>query len=288
MTNKPLPPHGTLSRRKMHGCACEACRKADRDYMAKRSRLQAYGQWQPFVDAEPVRAHVRMLMDYGIGWQRIATLAGVSNGGLSRLLYGNYQPGKPPTKRVRIATAAKLCAVRPNFDLVAPSALVDSAGTRRRLQALMAAGWPQLRIAAAMRTHHKVIWDQMHSTTPVMATTARAVRDLYNRLWNVAPASQGVQQRYIDAARQIATNNGWLPPAAWDDDYIDSPAFQPSTELEPISKRVDVEHLLRMGIAPEAIRSRTGASAAYVREVAAEIRTGQKRDRKLPDMRKAA
>lgn len=279
MTSKPLPPHGTLSRRKTYSCTCDACRKADRDYMAKRSRLQAYGQWQPLIDAEPVRAHVRMLMDYGIGWQRVAALAGVSNGGLSRLLYGNYQPGKPPTKRVRATTAAKLCAIRPDFSLVAPSARVDSTGTRRRLQALMAAGWPQLRLATAMETHHKVVWDQMHSTTQVEAATARTVRDLYERLWNVDPASQGVHERYIRAARRIAELNGWLPPAAWDDDHIDSPAYQPPAELEPISKRVDVEHLLSCGIPNDEVKARTGASIAYVREVAAELRTGKPRDR---------
>lgn len=223
MSIATLPAHGTLSRRKAHACKCELCRKVDRDYMATRHRLLAYGRWQPYVDAEPVRAHVRMLMSYGIGWQRICKLSGVSNGGMSRLLYGSYGRGYGPNKRVRVLTADKIFAVKASFEHLAPSARVDGTGTRRRLQALVAIGWPQLRLAQRLGIDKALLFQQINGVD-VEAATARAVRTLYNEMWNADPASHGVQARYIAQAQRIAAGKGWPPPAAWDDDWIDSPA----------------------------------------------------------------
>lgn len=224
---RTLPDHGTLHRRKTYKCGCGPCLERDREYTRTRYRLMAYGRWQPFVDAEPARAHVRMLMTYGIGWQRTARLAGVSNGGVSRLLYGDYSRGTGHSKRVRTTTADKLCAVKPSLDNLAPSARIDGTGTRRRLQALIAIGWPQMRLADLLDRERTLVWQQVRGDDDVEAATARAVRDLYNQLWNVDPATRGVQQRYINQARALAAANNWAPPAAWDDDYIDSPSAEP-------------------------------------------------------------
>ncbi|MFE9886823.1 hypothetical protein [Streptomyces scopuliridis] len=223
---RQLPAHGTLSRRKTYRCDCEPCLARDRDYTNARARLIAYGRWQPFVDAEPTRQHVRMLMTFGIGWQRTARMAGVSNGGVSRLLYGTYGRGYGPTKRVRTETADKLCSVKPAFDNLAPSARLDGTGTGRRLRALVAVGWPQMRLATEMGADKALVWQQIRGAA-VEAATARAVRDAYDRLWNVDPATRGVHPRYSGQARRIAARHGWPPPGAWDDDYIDSPAAEP-------------------------------------------------------------
>ncbi|TFI30101.1 hypothetical protein [Streptomyces sp. 4R-3d] len=224
---RTLPAHGTLHRRKTYKCDCEPCLAADRDYTNTRARLIAYGRWQPFVDAEPVRQHLRMLMSYGIGWQRVSRMAGVSNGSVSQLLYGSYnRGGSGPTKRVRTQTADKICAITPTLDNVAPSARIDATGTRRRLQALVANGWPQLRLGTQLGVHHRLTWGQIRKET-VEGDTARQVRNLYNQLWNVDPATRGVHERYITQAKRIAAREGWVPPGAWDDDYIDSPAATP-------------------------------------------------------------
>lgn len=227
MATKTLPDHGTLTRRKTYACKCPDCRACDRNYMNTRSRLMAYGRWQPLIDAEPVRAHVRMLMTYGIGWQRVCLLSGVSNGGVSRLLYGDKTRGYVPSKRVRTTTADKLLAVRPALESVAPRAHVDGTGTRRRLQALVANGWPQMRLGAELGlNHYRMIWDLARSES-VTGATVRRVMALYDDLWNVDPASRGVAPRYIAQAKRIARANRWAPPGAWDDDYIDSPAAEP-------------------------------------------------------------
>lgn len=232
MTTAALPVHGTLTRRKTHKCGCEPCLARDREYQSTRYRLIAYGRWQPLVDAEPVRAHVRMLMSYGIGWQRAARLAGVSTGGMSKLLYGDTKRHLAPTKRVRTTTADKILTVRPTLDNLAPSTRVDGTGTRRRLQALVATGWPQMRIAHRMGTNNRIVWTQIRRDV-VEVATARNARRVYDELWDADPAAAGVHDRYIQQARSIAARHGWPPPAAWDDGYIDSPAAAPDLGEEP-------------------------------------------------------
>ena len=224
---REAPHHRNLTCVKEYRCRRPACLRRSADYDATRSRLVAYGRWQPFVDAEPVRQHVRMLMSYGIGWQRVARLAGASSGGMSRLLYGAPYAGSAPSRRVRTITADKILAVKPSFEHLAPMARVDGTGTRRRLQALIANGWPQLRLGHEMGIkHHRLIWDHVRQDV-VAADTARRVVEMYERLWNADPIQRGVSERFAAEARERAAANGWAPPAAWDDDYIDSPAATP-------------------------------------------------------------
>ncbi|MBQ1164645.1 hypothetical protein KBZ21_42470, partial [Streptomyces sp. A73] len=60
-----LPPHGSLSRHKHHGCDCQLCHSNYRDYETRRYRLRGYGTWQPLADAQPVREHVSALVAAG-------------------------------------------------------------------------------------------------------------------------------------------------------------------------------------------------------------------------------
>jgi hypothetical protein len=223
-TDRQPPHHRNLTCVKQYRCRRPACLTRSANYDRTRNRLVAYGRWQPLTDAEPIRQHIRMLSSYGIGWQRLCRLAGVSNGGISRILYGAPHEGRGPSKRVRTTTADKILAIKPSLGHVAPGARVDGTGTRRRLQALVANGWPQMRLGHELGIkHHRLVWDQIRKDV-VSADSARKVRDLYEQLWNVDPATRGVPARYIAQAKQVAAANGWVPPAAWDDDYIDSPA----------------------------------------------------------------
>ena len=222
------PHHRSLTCVKQYNCRRPECLARDRDYMRTRNRLIAYGRWQPYVDAEPVRAHVRMLMSHSIGLQRVRRLAHIPNGTMCKLLYGDGTRNMPPSKRVRTRTADQLLAVKASLDLVAPSALVDATGTRRRLQALVAVGWPQMSLARLSGLDKLTINDQVHHTvTTAYGSTARTVRDLYDQLWNTDPASHNIAARWINEARTLATTKRWAPPGAWDDDYIDSPAATP-------------------------------------------------------------
>ncbi|WP_330236119.1 hypothetical protein [Streptomyces sp. NBC_00566] len=233
MSTRTLPPHGSLSRARHHHCTCQPCRERSTAYMQHRSRMVAYGRWQPYVDAEPIRQHVALLRACSLGIPRIRQLSGTSGGAMSKLLYGAN--GKPPSARVRTLTADRLTGIRPSLELALPTARVDGVGTRRRLRALVAVGWPQIELAHRLGMDKKSVNDQVNTHgLPAYASTALAVRALYDELWNVDPASQGVGERWIAEAKARAHARGWAPPAAWDDDYIDSPAAVPD-----LGERVD-------------------------------------------------
>lgn len=219
--------HGTRLGYIRDKCRCRPCRDANAAYQASIDRLKAYGRWDHLTDADPVRAHVRHLMASGMGWQRVARLSGVSTGAMTKILYGKLLADgtrRAPTKRVRHETAQRILAVRPELDLLGSKAVVDGTGTRRRLQALVAAGWSQAKIAAMLgmtgtNLGRIVYGDRVH------AATARAVRDLYDRLWDTPPPETERNDRIAASrARSLAKRRGWLPALAWDDDTIDDPA----------------------------------------------------------------
>jgi transcriptional regulator with XRE-family HTH domain len=210
------------------GCRCPACRAAERDYARQVARLKAYGRWQPFTDAAPVRAHVRHLMGYGIGAIRIAALAGVSGSTVVHLLYGDPARGEPPGRRIRPAAAERLLAIHPVPQNLAATAAVDATGTRRRLQALTAGGWSGRTLAARLPMEPAHLNRILRGRPTVAAATAGRVRQLYNQLWDQPPPEHGRGQRISAAkARSHATRQHWPPPLAWDDDTIDDPAAQP-------------------------------------------------------------
>ena len=260
-----IPPHGTLHRRKTYRCDCEPCIKRERDYTNNRTRLQAYGRWQPYVDAEPVRQHVRSLMAAGIGIQTIGRLAGVPSGTMTKLLYGERRRGLRPSQRVRPETASRLLAIQPSLDLVADSARIPAIGTQRRIQALMAAGWPQRRIADEAGIDYHVVNLALRRDI-LEGLTARAIRDAYNRIWNVNPVERGVQRRFADQAKRTAAANGWPLPAAWDED-IDDPAAEPNSG-GPVPRYIalaeDAAWLERQGYTREHAAARLGVSHSYL------------------------
>jgi len=227
-------PHGTRARYVLGpgpgtapGCRCDACAAANRAAERRRGRQILYGRWEPYVDAGPARDHVRALAAAGIGWKRAAQLARVSTGSVSKLLYGG-PAGRPPSRRIRPQTAAAILAVRPSAQAAAPGALVDSAGTHRRVQALVTNGWSQARLAGQLAVTGSNFGTMMRRGQ-VTAATARAVRELYDRLWDKPPPENSQRERIAATrARNYAAQRGWVPPLGWDDDIIDDPAGKPA------------------------------------------------------------
>src|SRR6266568_302320 len=97
-------------------CPCDACRAANTRNQAtyrRRKALERWGAVPPyFVDATETRDHVRALMAAGMGWLRISRKAGVSEGAVARLLYGQPYKSVPPSVRITLANARKLLAVQ--------------------------------------------------------------------------------------------------------------------------------------------------------------------------------
>lgn len=262
-----MSEHGTKARYN-RGCRCGACSGANRESQAQRARLTAYGRWQPYVDATPAREHLRMLMGAGIGWKRAAVLAGISYGTVTNILYG--ASGRPPAARVRPETEQAILSVKAGLDALDDLAVTDATGTRRRVQALAAVGWPQAALAARLGTTKGNLSATVNGTR-VRAGTARAVRGLYEELWD-APPPQGTrwERTASTSARHRAERQGWAPPLAWNDD-IDDPAASPAEGWKrgPERRRrpaaliaAEAEELFGMGLGRTAAAERIGISRA--------------------------
>ncbi|MDA3624280.1 hypothetical protein OU415_02460 [Saccharopolyspora sp. WRP15-2] len=215
--------HG-YAKYKLDGCRCDVCRKACSDYTRYRTRQNAYGR-PAFVDAEPVRTHVRALQAVGMGWRRIADEAGVGRSVMKKLLFGCPSRGMGPSKRIRPDTAEKLLAVRVTL---ADHAVIDGTGTRRRLQGLVAIGWSQAKLAAELGMSPSNL-GRVIAAEHVLVSTARAMQRLYDRLWSTAPPEETHRDQITASrARRHALRHRWPVPMAWDDDTIDDPAARPS------------------------------------------------------------
>jgi hypothetical protein len=208
------------------GCRCTPCTQASRQAEDHRTRMKLYGQWQPYVDAGPAREHLRALAAAGIGWRRAAELAGVATGAVSKLLYGG--PGdRPPSRGIRPETERKLLAVRAAPESLSAGARTDAGGTRRRVQALVAAGYSQAILAGRLGIQRSNF--RLATCDQVTAGTARAVRELYDELWDKPPDESGHRQKIsVSRARNYARARDWALPLAWDDDAIDDPAAKPA------------------------------------------------------------
>lgn len=218
--------HGTRAKYVVDKCRCTPCKDANRKAENHRYRQQAYGRWEPYIDAAPARAHVRMLMDYGIGWKRIAEMAGVGRGTVEKLLYGARHRGMEPSKGLRPETARRLLAVQPEGARLGGGVSVDATGSHRRIRALVAAGWPQAQLADRLGMQRSNFGKTMRSER-VLASTERAVRNLYDQLWRADPRDHGVTPQGCSRARNYARTQQWAPVGAWDDDTIDDPAAAP-------------------------------------------------------------
>lgn len=176
----------------------------------------------PLVDGEHARRHIRNLMAAGVSIARIANAANISMATVSGLLYTRDQD-RPRCEQIRLENARRIVRVRAE-DVVTGS--VDAAGSRRRLQALMANGWPQTRLGPHFDLHPHYVTELLRQPR-VYGTTAAAVAAAYDQLWNQDPRQHGVTISAYKKVRTHARTNGWAPPGAWDDDTIDNPDAHP-------------------------------------------------------------
>lgn len=254
-----MPEHGTIARHKYRGCTCAECREASRNYQARVRRLRAYGRWEPFVDAEPSRAHVKSLQAAGIGPHRIAELSGLGYATISDLIWMRKT-------KVRPATEAAILAVKVELDSFAPGGKVDGTGTRRRVQALAVLGW-SIPVQAQLLGLSRQTVQQIVSGCGVFASTARSVAELYEKLWDQAPPEVSKGEKVsANRSRTEAARRGWAAPMDWDD--IDNPAEVPAVaKADP--RDVD-EIAVELALKGEPVRLNT-------REVAEVVRIGTAR-----------
>lgn len=214
------PPHGTRARYVREKPKCALCRAANSAYQTRRTRQRAYGR-KPFIDATPARDHIRQLQATGMGRRRVAELAGLAPSVVTALLYGRR--GHQPTNRIRPDTAAAILAVEPGH-----ATRVPALGARRRLQALVALGHPQARLARALGMT-AANFGAMLRRDLITERTDTAVRALYEQLSTTLPAARTACERQgVTRATRHAAAQGWPPPLAWDEGQLDDPAAQPA------------------------------------------------------------
>lgn len=282
---KRLPPHGSLSRHKYHGCKCETCYEGYRSYQRSRHRRRGYGTWEPFVDAEPIRQHLLKLKGHGISYIQVAEIAGLYPPTVGGFLYA-LNANRPRKKRATREVAEKILAV--TVEQGTPR-LVDSIGTARRLHALARLGWPMKTLGPHIGVNPATV-NRLALQEKVHADTAKAVEACYEQLRGQKPEDHGVVPGVARKIRNWAEREGWRDPQWWEDyGRIDDPDFDPATADCGLSfleraglRREEIIHFAWHGDTPEQILARLNGevSISTVRQIVQEWRTGQKRQRK--------
>lgn len=145
----------------------------------------------------------------------------------------------------------------------------DATGTRRRIEALVWCGWSLARLSARLGddpSHARKILRSQRVT----AATERAVRALYDELWDQAPPQDGpYDQRAAVRARNYARKHRFAPPLAWDDDSIDDPAAaaadwkrSSSTQWRAADLAAEAQDLARFGYTQDQAAERLGTTRA--------------------------
>lgn len=203
-----------------------------------------------FVDATPSQQRVRELRAAGYGWAQLAKLTGLAEPTLR--LAGKW------TERntVCLDTHERIMAVPVPDAPIDGGGLVPALGSQRRIRALMAIGWTQIRIGEEMGwPQHKVSIVLRRKT--VWASTAAEIARVYERLHMTPGPSEVIRHR--------ARVWGFPPPLAWDD--IDNPLEKPNkgkrvtvTAIERVAELhqlgiTDVNEIAeRLGIQPDSVK----------------------------------
>lgn len=255
--------HGTRTAYVVDKCRCRPCTDASCKAEKTRYRQTAYGRYDTGrVDAEPVRTHMRYLMDNGISVKRMAALTGLALSTVGAILWGRHERKHQPYPRVQKTTAELILAIKPTMDNMAAGRCINSTGTVRRLQALVTIGWSQARLAKLIGVQPSNFGTLMNADRCTVKR-ALAVRALYNNRWNQTQAGHDWHSKAAATrARNYAKANGWLPPMAWDDDSIDDPATTPDLGgKEKLRDTIadDVSFMHNTGSTRDEIADRLGA-----------------------------
>ncbi|MFF6847070.1 hypothetical protein [Streptomyces antimycoticus] len=229
----PQPPnHDTLTCYTNYKCRRTECVERYNARERERNQQKAAGTYTRLVDAAPVRAHVKTLIAAGATPFGIATRAQVSDNAVRLLLPATPGSRRTPIRhRVCADNARKILAV--TVEDVAPPH-VDATGTVRRIQALIADGWPMTHLAGPLDLWPNYVWQLLKRarTEPnlqVRSSTARKVAEAYEDLRRKQPTRNSVTPRSAAQARKMAAERRWARTSYWAEyaDVLDDPDFTP-------------------------------------------------------------
>lgn len=208
-----------------------ALRLASARWQARRRHLIKTGQWEPFVDSEPVREHLKQINAAGMSYWAIAKRLGLAQeSSLQHLMWG--RGGYGPSKQVRAETAELVMGYWPSLEDFPDAARIDSTGTRRRVEALAVRGWARHLIAAKAGLGEQAFRKACNKDR-VSARIARAVAAVYDAWWDQDPLDHGVPLNSVVRVRRDAERFGFHSALAWDDESIDDPNASPITDAAP-------------------------------------------------------
>lgn len=257
------PHHNKLTCYVDYDCRLPECVDRYNAWGRDRRRAITAGTWQPLLDAEPIRQHLLTLHAAGITIHRVAAITGLEYRAVRNFTQHDYGNAKPRKRRVTRAVAAKILAVNP-IDHTPGN--VETTGSRRRVHALMAIGWPLIYTAERAGIHpsnRSVVL----ARPSIRATTAQKITAAYDEMRDQKPARHGVRPTSIKRAKQQAAANRWAPPAYWDENgAIDDPHFEPMYRL---TRREIVAQdagwiMSTLGVDRGAAAERLGVSRDYV------------------------
>ncbi|QKV98170.1 hypothetical protein HUT19_41350 (plasmid) [Streptomyces sp. NA02950] len=202
-------------------------RAAHARWAARRRRLIAYGQWDPFMPAEPVRAHLRALAELGMPIKGVEQALGLQPQALRHVTAGTY--GYGPGEKVTREIGEAVLGFWPKLEDFPDSATVDPTGTRRRVEALAVGGWSRAMLAERAGRPYCSFRNSLNFAR-TSVPLAKTVVQLYDELWNERPEDHGIRAWVAERVRRTAQAAGFHGPLAWDDDLIDNPSALPQTD----------------------------------------------------------
>lgn len=263
------------------GCQLPECAQENYRYMSQ-LRLEHHRGQRRRTDATQSRHHIERLIAANWTQAQIARAAG-----LAHHVIGDIRRGQ---QTAASATALAILSV-PIGPAPADVRDIDATGTRRRLRALVAIGWPIDHLAPRLGIFATALGNIARGELEhVRIATADTVALHYQQLSRVpGPSNRG---------RILARKKGWHGPLAWDGN-IDDPQAQPETsdayedvpkyERDPDRAR-EMVHLHLLGESIPVIAKKVGTTEKYVSDqlpVALRQRAWRIR-RELGEMRAAA
>lgn len=186
-------------------------------------RKYGYRSYHPAEEAIAVIEEIRART--ALNPTDIARRSGLDPSTIDKILHGQH-------KQVQDFTLRALTAFRDSNPAPVRAPVI---GLKRRVQALQRMGWP---LHELRRRMGNCVIDRVRITPPdgtVPMRTFEKVVALYDELSMIPGPSQ--------SARTRATNKGWAPPMAWNENEIDDPDAVPHG-YERVAKRMKPREVL--------------------------------------------
>ncbi|MFJ4785078.1 hypothetical protein [Streptomyces sp. NPDC088794] len=263
--NRLAPHHETLTCYTDYSCRRTECVQRYNTWQNNRLRSVAEGTWQPFIDATPVREHLLKLYAAGHTPHGVSIRTGIDWNTVRLYTHAAPKQRRGMIRQTTPETAAKILSIPIQSGM---PGRVDPTGTRRRIQALSAIGWPLKELGPHLGVQPDNVRRILVRGQKVYGATAQAAIDAYDQLRNSRPRRHGVSDIGVARALRNAKQHKWAPPKYWDQHpgAIDDPHFEP---MYRVTKREIVAQdahwiMTTVGLNKAETAARLGVDKSYI------------------------